>query len=96
MRTHLAEHILQNSCRDWNVSVVESVLNKILVRGYRPSTILRRSLRQGGFPITTSSWRLGVVVIITEQRHSAKPELRLCAGSNSARGRSEIFDGEDL
>ena len=37
--------------------------------------------------------RRGVVVITTAQLHSAKPELRFCAGSN---GVSEIRDGEDL
>ena len=37
-----------------------------------------------------------VVVITTAQLHSTKPELRFCAGSNPARGVSEIRDGEDL
>ena len=32
----------------------------------------------------------------TTQHHSTKPELRFCAGSNPARGMSEICDGEDL
>ena len=32
----------------------------------------------------------------TAQLHSTKPELRFCAGSNPARGVSEIRDGEDL
>ena len=41
-------------------------------------------------------WRHGVVVITTAQFHSTKPELRYCAGSNPARGVSEICDGEDL
>ena len=41
-------------------------------------------------------WCRGVVVITTAQLHSTKPELRLCAGSNPARGVSEIRDGEDL
>ena len=41
-------------------------------------------------------WRRGVVVITTAQLHSTKPELRFCAGSNPARGVSEIRDGEDL
>ena len=40
--------------------------------------------------------RRGVVVITTAQLHSAKPEVRLCASSNPARGVSEIRDGEDL
>ena len=40
--------------------------------------------------------RCGVVVITTAQLHSTKPELRFCAGSNPARGVSEIRDGEDL
>ena len=39
---------------------------------------------------------LGVVVITAAQLHSTKPELRFCAGSNPARGVSEIRDGEDL
>ena len=38
----------------------------------------------------------GVLVIITIQPHSTKPDLRFCAGSNPARGVSEIRDGEDL
>ena len=42
------------------------------------------------------SVRRGVVVIATAQLHSTKPELRFCAGSNPARGVSEIRDGEDL
>ena len=37
----------------------------------------------------------GVVVIITAQLHSTKPELRFCAGSNPAFGMSEICNGED-
>ena len=41
-------------------------------------------------------WCSGVEVITTAQLHSTKPELRLCAGSNPARGVSEIRDGEDL
>ena len=41
-------------------------------------------------------WRCGVVVITTAQLHSTKPEVRFCAGSNPARGMSEIHDGEDL
>ena len=36
------------------------------------------------------------VVITTAQLNSIKPELRFCAGSNPARGVSEIRDGEDL
>ena len=38
----------------------------------------------------------GVVVITTAQLHSTKSELRFCAGSNPARGVSEICDGENL
>ena len=38
----------------------------------------------------------GVVVITTAQLHSTQPELKFCAGSNPARGVSEIHDGEDL
>ena len=38
----------------------------------------------------------GVVLITTEQLHSTKPELRFCAVSNSARGMSQIREGEDL
>ena len=41
-------------------------------------------------------WWHGVVVITTAQLHSTKPELRFCAGSNPARGVSEICNGEDL
>ena len=40
--------------------------------------------------------KIGVVGITTAQLHSTKPELRFCAGSNPARGVSEIRDGEDL
>ena len=41
-------------------------------------------------------WHRRLVVITTAQLHSTKPELRFCAGSNPARGVSEIGDGEDL
>ena len=41
-------------------------------------------------------WRHGVLVITTAQLHSTKPEIGFCAGSNPARGVSEIRDGEDL
>ena len=47
-------------------------------------------------PYGTSLWRRGAVVIATAQLHSTKPGLRLCAGSNPARGVSEIRDAEDL
>ena len=40
--------------------------------------------------------RHGSVVITTAQLHSTKPELRFCAGSNPARGVSEICYCEDL
>ena len=46
--------------------------------------------------LTAHLWRRGVVVTTTAQLHSTKPELRFCAGSNPARGASEIRDGEDL
>ena len=46
--------------------------------------------------LRTDKWCHGVVVITTAQLHSTKPELRFCAGSNPARGVSEIRDGEDL
>ena len=36
------------------------------------------------------------VSITTTQLHLTNPELRFCAGSNPARGVSEIRDGEDL
>ena len=38
----------------------------------------------------------GVLVITTAQLNSTRPGLRFCAGSNSARGVSEIRDGENL
>ena len=41
-------------------------------------------------------WRRGVVVITTVQLNSTKFELKFCAGSNPARGVSDIRDGEDL
>ena len=41
-------------------------------------------------------WSRGVVVIITAQLHSTKPQLRFCAGPNPACGIPEIHDGEDL
>ena len=36
------------------------------------------------------------MVITTAHLHSAKPELRLCAGSNPDRSVSKFHDGEDL
>ena len=41
-------------------------------------------------------WRRGVVVVTTAQLHSTKPEPRLSADSNPARGVLEICNGEDL
>ena len=41
-------------------------------------------------------WPVNEDINITAQLHSTKPELRFCAGSNPARGMSEIHDGEDL
>ena len=38
----------------------------------------------------------GVVVITTEELHSAIPELRFCAGSSPAHDVFKIHDGEDL
>ena len=38
----------------------------------------------------------GVAVLTTAEFHSTKPELSSCAGTNPARGVSEIRDGEDL
>ena len=46
--------------------------------------------------LSMNLWRRGVVVITTAQLISTKPELRLCAGSNPARGVSETRDGENL
>ena len=40
--------------------------------------------------------RVIAVVIATAQLHSTNTELRFCAGSNPARGMSEIRDGENL
>ena len=45
---------------------------------------------------TQAQKRRSVVFITAAQLHSSKPEIRFCAGSNSARGVSEIHDGEDL
>ena len=40
--------------------------------------------------------RRRVVVITAVKFHSTRPELRFCAGLNSANGMSEIHDGEDI
>ena len=42
------------------------------------------------------SIRRGILVIITPQIHSTRPELRFCIGLNPACGVSEIRNGEDL
>ena len=54
----------------------------------------KRSLN-AGFEIRHAR-RRGVVVITIAQLHSTKLELRFRAGSNPARGVSEIRDDEDL
>ena len=41
-------------------------------------------------------WRHGVVVVTTEQLRSTKPELRFCAGANTAHGVSGLREGEYL
>ena len=43
-------------------------------------------------PIALAQVKVGVVVIITAQLHSTKPELRFCTGSNPACCVSEIHD----
>ena len=45
---------------------------------------------------SSNPWCLGVVVITTAKRHSTKPELGFCAGSNPAHGMLKICHGEDL
>ena len=54
------------------------------------------SLHYYGTIIMIQLWCRVVVVIVTAQLHSTKPELRFCAGSNPARDVSEVRDGEDL
>ena len=51
---------------------------------------------QKGYEDIMGDEKTDVVVITTAQLHSTKSELRFCAGSNPARGVSEIRDGEDL
>ena len=46
--------------------------------------------------VIVAPWGRGVVIITTAQIHSTKLQLKFCAGSNPARGLSEIRDGEDL
>ena len=41
-------------------------------------------------------WRSGVALITTAQLHSKKSLLKFCAGSNPARGVSEVCDGANL
>ena len=57
------------------------------------TALIKAELRQ---VLTARLWLRGVVIITTAQLHPTKPELRFCAGSNPARGVSEIPDGEDL
>ena len=48
-------------------------------------------------PVTGFRKVLGhLLVITTAQLHSTEPELKFCAGSNPARGVSEIRDSEDF
>ena len=46
--------------------------------------------------LTQVWWRRGVVFITAVHFHSPKPKLRFCAGSNPARGVSEICDDKDV
>ena len=60
---------------------------------------LRMHEKSKNFPFLKKhlrSWRRGVVVITAVQLHSTKPELRFCAGSNTARGVSDIRYGENI
>ena len=62
---------------------------------YPPNTDLYIENRLGEAAIwwfTEAPWRRGVVVIMTAQRHSSKPELRFCSGSNLACGALDIRD----
>ena len=67
---------------------VQSQLDKLFFLHIQFTLIQTKSLQSQG--------TYGVVVITTTQLHSTKPELRFCAGSNPARGVSEIRDGENL
>ena len=71
---------------------------KALLRGLNISHFHFRvsSTLSNQVDISGVMWCRGVVVITTAQLHLNKPELRFCAGSNPARGVSEIRDGEDL
>ena len=53
---------------------------------------------QYGYNLVTIGYNVhrGVVAITTAQLHSTKLELRFCAGSNHARGVSQIRNSEDL
>ena len=56
----------------------------------------KSSYGEGILETDTFLWRREVVVITTAQLHSTQREFWLWAGSNPARGVSEIRNGEDL
>ena len=47
-------------------------------------------------PLAHIQWRRGIVVMITAQLYSTKPELRFCRGSDLVCSVSEISNGESL
>ena len=92
------------NCRKRKVGL--SIIWKDYRKAYHmvPHSWIKKSMEMCGvadnishlFPKRIESWHRGVVVITAAQLHSTKPELRLSVGSNTARGLSEICDGEDL
>ena len=91
------------SLSDWNWTqthnhiVCKRILNHLAKLAKWLSSIMSTYL-YGAFNFMFLSCHVhrGVVVITTAKLDSSKPELEFCAGSNPARGMSEIRDGDDL
>ena len=84
-----------------SISLVKNQLGTVLNAGSKAFLEFcfdqeHNQIKKGKYQQLYGLWHRGVVVITTAQLHSTKPEFRFCAGSNPARGASEIRDGEDL
>ena len=88
--THPQSHVTIQLCD--HVASQKYFISFIRCKAHKFSRLVTRMRRWH----PTCLWRRGVVVITTAQLHSAKPELRFCAGSNPVHSGLEIRDGEDL
>ena len=91
-----AWHFCAYVCSTWIGDCIIRLIFAFLQSSYHQWWRVSASVYEPQQNLDQATWRRSVVVITTAQLHSTKPELRFCAGSNSARCVSDICDDEDL